>query len=429
MPFVITNFWQYVKDFFSLETIFVLFLFSYQYKNAHPFFLDPDITTVLMGILLPLSIYSGLKEKCTRFKSFESIIFIVLVVFILISLYQLEAPSRYSKSKALVFLIFTAPAYMIAYHVIAARPERLMRLFKVFIGFALLVHIEAYRAFIANDYQITDVLGNNYLVTGQTLSVGFLILTILSFYQLHSYFSWGSAIPAMILWGTLTFISLNLGGRGPVISLSIALACLYGSAFIIPAYRSFALKQLALLIGSSVTAYWILKGFFQLESSHFMTRLSQLTVTTADTTLMDQNIVLRLAYYRSAFHAFLDNPLFGIGIGKWPEYNGYVAETAPLHPHNIFLELAAELGVIGGILPFIGLSVRWIRSFSVRALHSSPVLNISFMLFILSLANACKSGDLNDNILLFTALGLFTRQYNDLLSLNTSNNLNIPKKL
>ena len=50
----------------------------------------------------------------------------------------------------------------------------------------------------------------------------------------------------------------------------------------------------------------------------------------------------RLKHYSDAWQLFKNNPLFGIGTGGFPE--GY--------PHNIFLEIAAENGLLGLIIFF-----------------------------------------------------------------------------
>ena len=64
----------------------------------------------------------------------------------------------------------------------------------------------------------------------------------------------------------------------------------------------------------------------------------------------------RLRYYSEAFESITENPLFGIGLGNWKIFS--IKEDAmqidnyavPYHVHNDFLELTAELGLVGFIL-------------------------------------------------------------------------------
>jgi O-antigen ligase len=56
----------------------------------------------------------------------------------------------------------------------------------------------------------------------------------------------------------------------------------------------------------------------------------------------------RLQYWRSAWETFQDHPLFGIGAGGW----GMVWNKQDYRdfPHNIFLEILCEEGMVGGLL-------------------------------------------------------------------------------
>jgi O-antigen ligase len=56
----------------------------------------------------------------------------------------------------------------------------------------------------------------------------------------------------------------------------------------------------------------------------------------------------RLQFWRSAWETFEDHPLFGIGAGGW----GMVWNKQDYRdfPHNIFLEILCEEGLVGGFL-------------------------------------------------------------------------------
>ena len=64
----------------------------------------------------------------------------------------------------------------------------------------------------------------------------------------------------------------------------------------------------------------------------------------------------RLRFYKAALNSILDNPVFGIGLGNWKihatEYDKpfMIDYTVPYHVHNDFLEMIAEIGIIGFIL-------------------------------------------------------------------------------
>lgn len=76
--------------------------------------------------------------------------------------------------------------------------------------------------------------------------------------------------------------------------------------------------------------------------------------TIADTTAQTQSNYQRILMWKSALQMFWDYPLLGIGIGNYHDVimNSYLTEEfrdIPYHPHNTFLYILAEAGVVGAI--------------------------------------------------------------------------------
>ena len=71
----------------------------------------------------------------------------------------------------------------------------------------------------------------------------------------------------------------------------------------------------------------------------------------------------RIEYWKDAIQAFIDYPFTGLGIGSWKIFSiSYGNENmrdyvVPYHAHNDFLQILAELGVLGGILAIIIITV------------------------------------------------------------------------
>jgi hypothetical protein len=76
-----------------------------------------------------------------------------------------------------------------------------------------------------------------------------------------------------------------------------------------------------------------------------------------------------------------------------------------LHPHNIFLEVLSETGIIGFVL-FVAFLYCVFKRFNLVSLLSSPERTSLALLTIFSFLNAQKTGDLHDNLLLFVTLSL-----------------------
>ena len=67
----------------------------------------------------------------------------------------------------------------------------------------------------------------------------------------------------------------------------------------------------------------------------------------------DGSVNQRLRYYEDVLTHFSSNPIFGVGFGNWKfksiDYDkkdifGY---TVPYHAHSDFIQIGAELGIIG----------------------------------------------------------------------------------
>ncbi|HUK24529.1 MAG TPA: O-antigen ligase family protein [Terriglobales bacterium] len=107
-----------------------------------------------------------------------------------------------------------------------------------------------------------------------------------------------------------------------------------------------------------------------------------------------------------AWHLFREHPLLGVGIGGFAYYSRDPENT---FPHNIFLEIGAELGFIA-LIAFTALVV-WVfweaykqlreRDFPFR-LEAAGV----FSLLIFGFIQMIKSGDVNDNRTMWLLMGL-----------------------
>jgi len=116
--------------------------------------------------------------------------------------------------------------------------------------------------------------------------------------------------------------------------------------------------------------------------------------------------------YNTAINSLKDFPrnIVGLGIGGFSVfYNGYDAPRG-LYPHNIFLEIGSELGILG-LFAFIFVICKSIivafDNIKKSKLEWNYYINISLLMsLIFMLINSSVSGDINDNRLLFTTLGL-----------------------
>jgi O-antigen ligase len=85
--------------------------------------------------------------------------------------------------------------------------------------------------------------------------------------------------------------------------------------------------------------------------SSFTDRMSSIFKSEEDTTGSRE---ARKQLMREAMHAFLENPVFGLGAGQFVNYDPGTRQASWRETHNAVLQVAAELGV-GGIVVFGGI--------------------------------------------------------------------------
>lgn len=111
----------------------------------------------------------------------------------------------------------------------------------------------------------------------------------------------------------------------------------------------------------------------------------------------------RIAFYTAAIREIPQRPLLGVGVGGWSTY--YYGIDARRYPHNLFLEIGVEEGIIGvlGLCTFL-----WTIWSANRELLETTGLHFVVLtgLLIFALTSTMFSGDLDDDRLLWLWSGM-----------------------
>ena len=100
-----------------------------------------------------------------------------------------------------------------------------------------------------------------------------------------------------------------------------------------------------------VFAIIINQSFISSKGADAISRAATISISTND-----GSVNQRLRYYEDVLNHFKSNPVFGVGIGNWKlssifydkeDITGYIV---PYHAHSDFIQLGAELGIIGFLL-------------------------------------------------------------------------------
>lgn len=125
--------------------------------------------------------------------------------------------------------------------------------------------------------------------------------------------------------------------------------------------------------------------------------------------ILERDIHYRFDMYKHALGVFFDKPLHGAGNGSWGTL--YFGTGSNMYPHNIFAEVAAELGLAGLIVLFLFLAATARRATKVyrQAARSGDfhvLVSWASAVFVLSLVAAQTSGHIARNEWIWVAAAL-----------------------
>lgn len=192
----------------------------------------------------------------------------------------------------------------------------------------------------------------------------------------------------------LTFLFLRAGGRGPFISLLIAILII----FMFESQTKLRMRALLMILVSSLT----ILAFYQLPESTLYGYRSLIDSEQYFNPI--SSIYQRTVLYETSFRDFLEHPLIGVGIGNSSGGIGF--------PHNILLEVLAELGLIGLMLflPMCYITIKTAVKFIQEEKNQSLKLamKLSLFLFVYSFVRAMFSGYITNQITLFASIALIS---------------------
>lgn len=119
----------------------------------------------------------------------------------------------------------------------------------------------------------------------------------------------------------------------------------------------------------------------------------------------DINTVSRINMFDAAYQMWLESPFIGNGVGSFAV--SYTGIDIKMYPHNIFLEVLAEVGLVGFSILIMMISLGVYRG-CVGLKRKDKYIDVTMLSFIFLFLNVNVTGDLNDNRIFFAFLALLT---------------------
>jgi O-antigen ligase len=185
------------------------------------------------------------------------------------------------------------------------------------------------------------------------------------------------------------------GSRGPALGLVVGLVALLALTLREPASRR---RVLAVFAGGAAGALLISR---LVPSENVSRSLSFLVGNSSDAYSNGRTELWDLAW-----QSFASHPLAGLGTGGFGD-----VDPNNLYPHNLLLETAAELGIVGLVLVAATIAVgasRALRTWSRSDAADKPDVAVAFSFLVAAAVNAMFSGDIAVNNGVWLAVGLAT---------------------
>lgn len=383
------------------EVSFGLFLVAGFYKadprlqNFLPEFFD---LTIFFGVIVVLFILFKILKRNLKIPRIPSKLFlpyIVLVVLMFVSLLYTEAPI-YGWDKFLRFITITTLA-IFGPIFLFTNIRKFHRFLYTLVAISSLMVVES----IISSHNITGfhtAFGSDYLALGRI--TGIVSLAIIFYFLLKN-----NKLKVKLLWVLLLVLNVfglfYSGGRAPVIAFFLTIIIL-GLFSLAPKIKP---KQAKIIkIAYSLILFGLV--FFLVSPKQFSTLFNRINIVFTEEG-GGVSLSIRLSLYNSAIKAFIENPLQGLGLGGFSNY--YAGVDQRLYPHNILLEIGAELGIIGLILFFFLIGFCFFYLLRLRKRYGEKekyfLVTIVLAFFVFMFINSCVSGDINDNRLFFVWVG------------------------
>jgi O-antigen ligase len=390
----------------SFESLFVLFLYSNEIKVLLPTM--PVDETVLFGVM-SMAVGAWIIAR-------QGIPVRGLAVVVMASLFVAWALASYGWTPSRI-LIKRQLAYLVVFNmwcviggalVIAGSRERTVRFLCLTLLVALFVALSGLRLYLMyGDFRrlpIWSELGfsRTYLNWGYTVADGAGVALVITLFS--RFLSLKQLVAAGMLLACAGFVLVG-GARGPMVGVALAamVALSVRPPRVGPGRIEVSVGQIVglfLVVAAAAYVSWLIATG---QTTTTLSRFIQLFESAES----DEIVVgaSRWLYWPAAIRFWLDAPWLGNGFASFSYLYHEGGEYPGGHPHNVVLQILAELGVVGLIL-FGAFVWSALRHASLRRLREDPLMVCVLIYLATGMMNSMFAKELTGGRKLFFAVGL-----------------------
>lgn len=403
---MLATFRPVVGALFSFEAIFALYLYSNALKFISPFPFPVDETLVFAALAALSGVFIVLRRGI--YQPALQLLALVLLFLGWALLTWTWSPSRViARQYVMDYVTLDLFSMIAAGFVIAPSRERIVRFFLWAAFFSTVIAIYGSWLYINYGfimfYEGFAYSGRAYLLWGYGVAFGAVAVLAITIF---SRFLSAKQLVSGALLALCTYFVLVSGSRGALLGLALgSLILLLGSGRLWKGRRfqvttSQIIAFFALFLAVGYVAWMLAEGTTTQSIGRFVKLLRQLE---------DDSVILRanrFEYYAFAIEAWLRAPIFGNGLGSFSILYRNM-ERYGAQPHNAFLEILAEYGLVGLALFLLVLGSLFYR-IRQAGVWRDPVMLTLLAMFAVEFANAMFARQLSGQMGLFAMLGLLT---------------------
>jgi O-antigen ligase len=318
---------------------------AYIVQNWTGLLIAPGPIAALIVAVVSLYFYS----TEPRVESGRRFIYISAITILYFCFTGLWSASRIYLATKIFYTATLAPTMLIAGLVIGNSPLRISRLFKVLIGFGIVLCLTAFVFGIdeASEYDAFDLSTAHAGYQGISRMLGLSVCAVLA--KLFSRQTTSYQRFVLLLIGLMFgAILLQTGGRTGI-AIVLGFVLFYGLA---------RLKLVGRIVLISITAVTVIISRTEQFSTYMLNLTNDEgvpnTIKRVSFYLSPLGESYKYEYSRVFFHKlaaemFWEHPFLGIGWAGFPVYAGY-GDVDYVYPHNLIYEIACETGVFGLVL-------------------------------------------------------------------------------
>lgn len=386
---------------FSGEMYFTLFLTAGIFKSNFDWF-PLDITALFFVLTLIVVMKRIFRKPEIYITQLIAILLMLLIVALMLISYTYAPKTNYAMVKVILFIIFSFGSFIISVFLFSYDLRKIQKFLKVFALVSTLLSIITIIEYFYPNHFISVGLDTG-IVIGLARAIGIGCIINLSYFLISN-----KGIKTKILCLISLLLNINAliltASRMAIISLMICWLVLMLLSIKIKGKKIYLDKNTKIIV--PIFLFVIVFNIYLYIVGAFDKILFRMSVL-IDESNGGTSLSGRFNRFETALQMIIDNPLFGQGVGSFSYKYGGI--TASEYPHNIFLEVISEMGIIGlaGLLFLIIYVIYRYNKIDINKSYEIMKMSVTILLITLFLfLSVNSSGDLIENRIFFAILGL-----------------------